>query len=88
MWYFPKVNASVCTGMVWVMVVCGTGSAVLLYYMIERTQNAILFSFNLPSHTFTHILGSFLGQTLETIPWLSAGKVRFCLSKEHVKIPL
>ncbi|KAK3888147.1 hypothetical protein Pcinc_007791 [Petrolisthes cinctipes] len=60
---------------VWVVVVCGVGGTVLFYDMIDRAQTAISSSRSLSSHTFMHIFGSFLGQTLSNIPWLLAGRV-------------
>ncbi|KAK4326303.1 hypothetical protein Pmani_003167 [Petrolisthes manimaculis] len=56
-----------------VVVFC-IGGTVLFYYMIHRAQSALKFSSSLSSHTFMHIFGSFLGQALEHIPWVSAGR--------------
>lgn len=77
MWYFPGINAIVRTGLVWVVLVSGVGVTVLLYYIILKVQAAISFPSSLSSHTFMHIFGSFVGQALEHIPWLSAGRVRY-----------
>ncbi|KAK3892997.1 hypothetical protein Pcinc_003176 [Petrolisthes cinctipes] len=61
-------------GLVWMVVVFGVGGTVLFYYMIHRAQAALKLSSSLSSHTFMHIFGSFLGQALDHIPWVFAGR--------------
>ncbi|KAK8396872.1 hypothetical protein O3P69_005090 [Scylla paramamosain] len=60
---------------VWLLALFSIVTAVILYYIIYRAQALLGTHYLVPSRAFMHIFGSFVNQSLFTIPWLSSGRV-------------